>query len=495
MKLPFIVCASVFALVSGLLTTTSLLGQRKTKSFAKGIAKEQEVRLENLIARTRTASPEVTADIFLTLVASSALHSKAKKAALLEEVFRSAQQAREPVKRKNWGRLVDTRNGFKQVAYKMGLDEISLKSRAVQALVPHNPARARQLFAEIELPAPESLTCADALSPDLSIYYDTVWVVVREGFSAEEKKAGLHTQFVDERLATMNSLAHLSPFVKTLTEAKLTSAELNALVTPTVKALNRVTPDPRYFALALDRESFVTHCNQLLKTLKRESLAAAEWEQAVKSFLVKGFTGSICSDVSWLKNGKAAMPASLLALNEDLVTPLVEADIQPAELKERAKDVIYWQSADTKQLLSKIKALRFGNGTVELTLEQRQTEEWQQNLTDFLAVLDTWEAPKQAAEDDYFQQKSLTYEALLDLCPESLPLHDKILYGYAKYLKDTNRHYQGSIDWLWHAKNYLRIVRRKPPTARAQHWQVWRESGDDTLWLYGELSALLTGES
>lgn len=494
MKLLSIIVIGVFGMVGALLTTSSLSGQKNIKKPAGGVSEEQKVRLENLIARTRTASPEVAGDVFLTLISGNTIASKNKKIALLEEVFQFAKQSREPVRRKNWGKLVDTRNGFKQMAYKMGLDQLSLKSRVTQSMVSLDRIRARNLFAEIKLPALEVLTCEDALGYDLSAYYDAMWVIANQGFSAEEKKAGLHFQFILEHIAKVTTLAQLSPILKIIAEDKLQPDELNTLVSSVVRMLNRVSRDPRSFAFAVERESVIRHFNRLLARLKENSLPVSESESAIKSFLTKGFTEPVCSDVSWLKNGKAVMPEAVAALNKVLAVPLTEDDIQPVEIKGRAKDVTYWQAADTKQLLTNIKALRFGNGSVELTIEQRQSEEWQQNLAGFLDLLHTWESPKESAEDDYFQQKSLIYEALLDVCPEKIPLHNKILYAYAKYLKETNRHHKGSIGWLWHAKNYLRIVSRKNNTEYSLHWNTWRESGDDMLWLYGELSSLLAGK-
>src|SRR5207237_7726151 len=138
-------------------------------------------------------------------------------------------------------------------------------------------------------------------------------------------------------------------------------------------------------------------------------------------------------------------------------------------------------------LLKKAKELRFGEGTSELSLVQRQTEDWHQMLHDFLDLLSGWDAGAEISEDDYFQQKCNMYCVLVDLCPDDVE-RDVVLRTYGNYLKEASLRYKGSIEWILPVKQYLHVLRSKSDKVRQLTLDPWLSSSDSNLRIYGELS-------
>ncbi|HEY5075390.1 MAG TPA: hypothetical protein VII34_11910, partial [Pyrinomonadaceae bacterium] len=70
-------------------------------NIEKSAAAEQRLRIDNLIMLGQSAPAEVNGDLLLTLVSSNLIASKERKMELVEQAFRSAAEAREPLRRKS----------------------------------------------------------------------------------------------------------------------------------------------------------------------------------------------------------------------------------------------------------------------------------------------------------------------------------------------------------------------------------------------------------
>ena len=108
-------------------------------------------RLETLLSLSRSVSSEVESDLLLTTVSANVISDKQREIELLDQAFQAAARVKEPLRRRSWNTLVDTRSGFKQRAFELQLDRLSIQSRVIIKMVSLDPLRARTMFQDIRL--------------------------------------------------------------------------------------------------------------------------------------------------------------------------------------------------------------------------------------------------------------------------------------------------------------------------------------------------------
>ena len=117
---------------------------------------------------------------------------------------------------------------------------------------------------------------------------------------------------------------------------------------------------------------------------------------------------------------QAALPAELA-----LSFQKYQEKNQAAKACPAGKADPFWLSDPAQRILAGASRLRFSpdRGRV-LSDAERGAPEWRQQLADFEKLLDGWEAASEKSEADYFHQKSIVYEALVELIPPG-PERDK----------------------------------------------------------------------
>jgi hypothetical protein len=478
-------------------TPSNTSDDRRTSRTGKDqkVAARNE-RLETLIGLAVNAPPEISSDVLLQLSASNLIADRGRKIGLIHDAFTAAARSRELVKRKSVSSSVDTRAGYKQIAFELGLDRLSMQSVAVVRMLPLDRQRARSLFDEIALPTLPPVTCADALVYDFDSYYQAVLAVFAQGFTADEKAAALDIQFLLDQLAKVKTLPQLLSTLKIVSKANLSSDSLARVSTVLISTIDHATSDPRSFAFALDRELFVRNLQGVLLKLKTEGLPSKDMANSIRGLLTRSFSGDICADSGWIDKGQLKFPMGLDELNKDLSTAITLDDLRPATLGPKAIDFNYWTTPKARDLLTRAQGLRWapGEGRHEFTEKERQAEEWRQMFHDFLARLDDWDAATEQSEDDYFQQKCSMYAVIVELGPDDVE-RDLVLRAYGNYLKEGSQKYKGSIDWIWRVKDYLRRLRSKSDKVRQSSLDPWISSGDPNMRIYAELALLTLAKS
>ncbi len=459
------------------------------KTITKGNAKP-DLRVDNLIQLARSASPEVAVDALLTISTSKLLTDKTRKIELIEEAFRLSSKVREPIKRQSVGLAVDSRAGYKTMAYAMGLDRLSLQTKAVASMIPLDAFRARTMFEEISLPRVPTLSCADSLVYNFDAYYETLLTVADRAFNEEEKKSLAHIQFITARLQESQSVFQLTAVAKLILNAIASSEEAFTFVSIFSKNLDRLSTEPRSFAFLIERDSFLLTVHKLIFKLKERQVAALELTNAVRRFLLKNMSAAACQDVTWIKKGKPVVPPVIERLNVEFATPITADDIKPESFGPKADDVEYWSSKSGIAILRAARDLRFGGTSEQLNLEQRKTEEWSDKLQRYLNLLEAWDAAAEASDEDYFQQKCNAYRVIVDLCPNDQQ-RQAVLRSYSSYLLEADKRYKGSIEWILPVKEYLRALRFKDDQIRTSSLEPWVAANDTNLRVYGEMTLML----
>jgi hypothetical protein len=448
--------------------------------------------LENLILLSQSASAEVQADLLLTIASANLISDKKRRIELLSEAFQAASRVTEPVRKKSWAALVDTRSGFEHRAFDLQLDRLSIESRVISALIPLDSTRAREMFQGVVLPKIEPLDCKDSLIPDFTAYYAMVIAISENCFTPDERRAQAHVQFLTDQIEAVRSVSQAMAVLKVITGSNLSDEELSRVVLSLAKTFGRVPEDPRSFAFVVQREGFVSVAERLLSMLKKRELPAESLGTRVREFLLRNLRGEVCADAGWLKQPAATLPPEIDTINLHFDSPITSDDLGRLRFGGKSVEVEYWTTAKGESLLQAAKGLRFAADGHRFSPEERGTEEWRQKLLAFLAKLDHWDAASESSEDDYFQQRCDMYRVLVDLCPDDLQ-RDAVLRAYGSYLKDSNRKYKGRIEWISPVKDYLKIVQAKQEKMILSSLHPWLTSSDNMLQAYAELSVLLKG--
>jgi hypothetical protein len=117
-----------------------------TKNNARSESEDKEekkaARIETFITYAQSVPAEFSADLLIQLAESGQIKDRKKRQDLLVEAFHTAAKAKQPLKLAALpGSAVDSRLGFRASAFRLGLDSLSLQTRAIKALLPLDKKR------------------------------------------------------------------------------------------------------------------------------------------------------------------------------------------------------------------------------------------------------------------------------------------------------------------------------------------------------------------
>jgi hypothetical protein len=161
-------------------------------------------------------------------------------------------------------------------------------------------------------------------------------------------------------------------------------------------------------------------------------------------------------------------------------------DPQPASAGSTPKIDRYWESVATHILLEGAKKLRFGAEGKPLTDADRSSQEWQQQLTDYLRQLNEWGPGQEKSEADYYHQKCVVYEALVELIPPG-PQRDTIFTAYVDFIGTSSLQQESPVEWFMHAHSMLERVRSTNSGEPGKVLEGFQKSGNPILALYAAL--------
>jgi hypothetical protein len=385
------------------------------------------------------APPEFTADALLRMVESGKLSDRNARRELVEHAFQLAASAKFQVRMEGvQGTTTDTASGSLSQAHTLKLDVLSLESRAVRAMLPIDPAKARELFGQIVKPALAPLTCDDALVYDPSEFYQALSGVVNSTFTAKEKAKEEHFNLLVDSLGQVTSPSQLAPLAASLESAGVTVAQRQILWARFNGLLESMQPDDRSFAASLPA----------LSALSTPGIQSALEKYRQKSH---GCTTD------------AAPPSAAQQQGKKPTTPRLEP---------------YWQSATAKQLLESGKKLRFASSSQLFTEADRATPEWQQQLSDYLNLIAEWSQDQGESDAVFYHEKCLVYTALLDLVPAGSQ-SEKILADYVDFISNSGLYQQSPAEWF--VEPHMLLDRSQSNAAHLKVLEAYQGSGNPAL--------------
>ncbi len=180
--------------------------------------------IQMLVDTAARAPAELGAHLLLRMVESKLVADREWRAELLDQAFRMAAGAKHPLGIAfvvGVAQGTDSDIGVLTSALQPGLDQLSIRCRAVTEMLAIESTRARELFNGIPRPRLPTLSCADAFTYRFGIYYRTAEAVFEKGFTPRQRAEGRDTVFLDQMIRGIASSLELESAVEILLKAKL----------------------------------------------------------------------------------------------------------------------------------------------------------------------------------------------------------------------------------------------------------------------------------
>jgi hypothetical protein len=225
--------------------------------------------------------------------------------------------------------------------------------------------------------------------------------------------------------------------------------------------------------------------------LDRKGLESIALLKALRQYLVSNFGNIRCAETVGEEAKKDSLPKAVKTFNQQFRAalqraqiPLIREDeLKVARIGSKFEDRGFWQSAASNRLLTDVKRLRFGEGEEPLTAAAKSTSDWSAQLTDFLTELEAW-SPDGETAADYFVQKSILYEGLIDVIPNG-PDRSKAIDSFVGFLEQNAVQTTSPIEWFLPVNQLLSGARAVDD--REEVIRAFLNSRDSVLNLYARL--------
>jgi len=321
---------------------------------------------------------------------------------------------------------------------------------------------------------------------------------MNSGFTSKEKAEGVDLAFLEPYEQSILFHAQAGPFAKLLDDVHVQARQRREMADLFAGALGRVRGDARSFTAVLTIYKFdlLPPVTDLMTKLEATENFSPALLQALRAYLVANSQGERCADLFFGGQDPKSLPQPVQHFNEWLarsghsqeIAPIDTDELQRAQIMPRPKYHQYWQSPAAKSLLTGIKSLRWGgaDGTTRLSLDERKSFAWNFQLADYLKQLESWNAEDEDSPADFFHQKCVLYEGLVELVPEKSQ-RVKIINSFVRFLELNTFQTESRIEWFLHVEGLFSRAATASDEALTEVTQALLRSRDPTLSLYARL--------
>lgn len=468
---------------------TNSPSSKKKESEAERIKREQrEMEIQNLVHSANTLPIEIAADLLFAVLDKNLITDPQKKRQIIEDIFRRAPESKEPIKKAFRQGVIDTRAGYLGYAFGQDLDSLSIQLRAIRMMLALDKARARTLFREIPDIRLRPLPCEDDLDYEISEYYKVLGAVVDQTFDREAILRREHVYFASSHIDLMDSPSQVLPMIELLRSVKVSAPEFGILLDSFTAALRRVGVSPRGFAFSVNHGLSNAIRSLSVSRIPQKNAEPAQLSRAYRQYLAKQLSAIQCAD-SLITGTQEKLDPQIVFANTLFDSPLTADDVKPEKVDKAAKKFEYWHTPKAAKLLRSVKELRFGKTNEPLSLEQRNKQEWQQELMEFLKQMDEWQPEDEETGSDYLHQRSVLYLSLIELVPPG-PMLGLVLQDHALFLRDSRMQKESPAQWLYYLKMVLRTGKKLKGKERDDFMRTLNASGNHIFPLYLDLERL-----
>lgn len=251
--------------------------------------------ISSFLDRLDKLKPEYKADLGLTLLENewTAIPTK-KRVEELNKIYESASSARYEASFLYAGKNAG-RSSASQLAITLQAlqgDTLDIETRAIHLFLRDMPARAASRFAGIALPNERS-TCSDPLVKDLSSYYRTLGLLMRDGrivnIASQDKRL-----FLIGAAQAARTPEQLAPLIIELNNISLNQDDLRAIASALTLAFNQSEISDREMSVLSGR--IASGLSEFLSRLKTSGVSELPLVAAYRKFLVETLSREACAD-------------------------------------------------------------------------------------------------------------------------------------------------------------------------------------------------------
>jgi hypothetical protein len=404
--------------------------------------------VEAVVDLARAAPPELASDALIRVSKLERLGRK-RRIELLNQAFDLAAGAAQPYKRRS--ALVPPVGpaGFLERAYAQDLDVLSLRLRAIEALLPIDAHAARERFEEIPPLQLPPLGCDDFLVYDQSRFYDVLGKVAAESFSAKEARDGTSAKFLARYMGLITAPAQVAPAARLLAAGVAPDSDFQVLATTFAGALSRIAGDDRSFTYAA-REAGVALEDLAKAGERRAQLSPVVLLGAYRAFLVNHLTGARCQPSESIGDSD---PAAFFneRLRNAVLPAIGETELTPSKVEGNAKGMSWCESPECRAIRDQFHTVVFRPDGEAFQQGEREKSEWQAHARDFLAALSLWDHSTNSSPAEHFREKIGFYGDLLAIVPNG-DTREYVLRSMLAFLIQSRPRPEERIEW------YLPVV-------------------------------------
>ncbi len=426
---------------------------------------------ELMVSTARTLPAEYKADILFYLISSEKIQDSEWQKELLEDIFLSALDARQPVMLADAGlpRDTDSVSSRADAAARLKLDTLSIQSRVIQLMLKDSPAEARVWMERITRREILTIPCSSPTVTNPQIYYETVLEVFQRGFSSQEREEGLDIAFLRNILQGRRSIDELIPFAQMIRKLPVPSEfqlELLNLFMQNLVQLTTEKDTDRQFSFAERHLGLSKEVGQLVQLLMPSQLPAAHSLLGTyQKFLVSHLSGHRCQDTMTVGLDSAQTPRGNEGTSIELFNAMLkatESPLEPLSADKLRPQIIPKGNAELQPLdLSPLNGL-LGNLTMKKNGRPPDdpdfdTRSWESRILKVLNDQNETLTNNQKCQKCPFYQRTLIYIMLIDVLDGYL--QTQALNAMVTYLAGSRLQQESPIEWLDATRMLLRFTR------------------------------------
>jgi hypothetical protein len=436
-----------------------------------------------ILDQARGTPAEIFADVAFRLIDAGKITGK-DQVALLDEVFLRADEARQPIV-------------TRPVTVDQHLDGLSIKCRAVKALLSVDEKRARERFSEIAPPQMPKPGCKESVLQDPTVYFDTLAAVVTKApFTAEEQKKQVPFWMVADAVRRIRTSIEIIAAARNLSHLAHTEKEALAMSSAFAAALS-IDDCDRNFSGAM-RASLVDAVLMAGDRFARLGAPPQSMQAALRGYLVRHLTASRCEDSPDATDSVSLFNKMLTG--QTAVLPISEDESKPAKREGKAEKTRTADFAGFNELASQINAL---SGKDPASVGKPKAPHFDDfkdpdaaDVEKALAKLRDWKGSADEDAVEAFHFKAGLYFSMLSLPPRlrtAVSFRPAVLSGLIVTLEDAAILDVSPSDWLSEVRKLERVtvyVDDRGEFLRLDNTPAMLNASVSALQVYGKLARL-----